>query len=239
MDKIEFDTEKLDLLIERSFWKDILLEIISEMDPWDVDIVELATRYSKKVEKMRELNFKIPANVVIVSSVLLRMKSELLRFSGPDLEYDLESWVSDGEFLQVFSDTWQKENNKAVNVEIDPKIPIQIKPQRVTKRRITALELIAAIQEVLEEKERIIESKANGRSEIIISETFNIKKAIELTYLRIMEILMKKNVALFSEILTEKKDLIPVFLSLLHLSNSKKIKLKQKELFGEIFISAF
>ena len=243
MDKLEFDTEKLDNLIERSFWKDVLLEVIADLNPWDVDLVELATKYSKKVEKMRELNFRIPANVIIVSSVLLRMKSDLLRFSGPNLEYDLESWISDGEFLDVFSDGMQTQiapEGGLVNLEIDPKVPIQLKPQRVTKRRITALELIAAIQEVLEDKERIkIKSEKPGREDMVIKETFDIKKAIEATYLKVMEVLMRKKFALFSEIIKEKEELIPVFISLLHLSNNKKVKLKQEKLFGDIFISAF
>jgi len=240
------DTKRLDELIERSFWKDILLEIIAELDPWDIDIVELATRYSKRVEKMRELNFKIPANVIIVSSVLLRMKSDLLRFSGPDLEYDLEEWITAGDFVNVFSSennfvkNTESERRELVDIDIDPRVPIQVKPRRVTKRRISALELIAAIQEVLEDKEREKIKKEKGkREDMIIKESYDIKKVIEGTYLKVMEILMRKKFALFSEIIEKKEDIIPIFISLLHLSTKKKLKLKQKKLFDEIFISAF
>ena len=65
-------------MIENSFWRDILYEIINTLDPWDIDLSELATRYSQKVKEMQEMNFKIPANVILVSSVLLRMKADIL-----------------------------------------------------------------------------------------------------------------------------------------------------------------
>lgn len=233
----------LDYLIEKSFWKDILLEIISELNnPWDIDLVELATRYSKRVDRMKELNFKIPANVIIVSSVLLRMKSDLLTFSGPSLEYDLEEWISAGEFLDEFSSfTPIEENKKITLVDIDSRIPIEVKPRRVPKRRISALELIAAIQEVLEDKERYKKKKEEiekGKdNNIIIKQNFDIKRLIHETYLRIIEILMKKDVVLFSELVNNsKEEIIQILISLLHLSNNKKLKLIQNELYGEIFI---
>jgi segregation and condensation protein A len=246
----------LDNLIEKSFWKNILLEVISELNPWDIDIVELATRYSKRVERMKELNFKIPANVIIVSSVLLRMKSDLLTFSGPDLEYDLEEWVLEGAFLEEFTplsnfeessheDEEKNKTGRLTNIDIDPRIPIQVKPRRVPKRRITALELISAIQEVLEDKERYRlkkEKKNNGDEEdIVITPKFDIKRLIHETYLRVMGILMKKNVAKFSELVDDssREDIVSVLISLLHLSHNKKLKLMQKKLFGEIFIQPF
>lgn len=72
--------DQLDELMESEdvTWRDILYEVLKGMNPWDVDLVELATRYSQKVDEMREMNFRIPANVVLVCSVLLRMKADIL-----------------------------------------------------------------------------------------------------------------------------------------------------------------
>ncbi len=74
--------EALEERIGTSFWRDILYEIISTMDSWDIDITLLASRYSTRVSEMEEMNFRIPANVVIVSAVLLRMKAQFVGFSG-------------------------------------------------------------------------------------------------------------------------------------------------------------
>jgi segregation and condensation protein A len=231
---------KLDQFMEKVFWKDILMEITSMMDPWDIDLVELANGYSKKVEMMKELNFKIPANVILVSSILLRMKSDLLVFSGPDWEYDLENWVKEGTFLEEFSQFQPEEGDgKITSVEIESEIPIQVRPKRVTKRRITALELITALSEVLEEKERERIKEGRKGEEIIVLNKFDIEKSINETYRRVMEILMRGEEVLFSELVKGRGGLIHTLISLLHLSSNKKLKLEQLELYGEIFIRPF
>lgn len=224
----------LDHMMERFFWKDILKEITSDMSPWDINILELANRYSRKVEKMKELNFKVPANVVLVSSILLRMKSDLLEFSGPDLEYDLEEWMKEGDFLEEFSQ-FSPEEPQPVDVNIEPEIPIKVKPRRVPKRRITATELISAIEEVVEEK-KIEEKREKQEEKIVVESELDWKRKIHETYLRVMEILMRKERALFSELAKGKREKIVTLLSLLHLSSSKKIKLSQEKLYEEIFI---
>ncbi len=212
------------------------------MNPWDIDLVELADSYSKKVELMKELNFKIPANVVLVSSILLRMKSDLLVFSGPDLEYDLEGWIKEGAFLEEFSEfpaAAEDTETTLTDLDVDEDIPIKVKPKRVPKRRISALELIAAISEVLEEKERDKKRKGNEGNDIVVENEFDIEKSIHETYLRVMEILMKKERVIFSKLVKTREEIIYTLISLLHLSHNKKLKLVQPELYGEIFIKLF
>ena len=144
MEESRFD--ELDKLAELS-WKDMLYEIISTLDPWDVDIVELASRYSTKVDEMQEMNFHVPANVMLVSSILLRMKADVLHFSdleGDEFDYEDYDYAEAG--LNEFDE----------NLDADLEIPIVIKPRRLPKRKITAIELMEAIQEVMKEKVREI-----------------------------------------------------------------------------------
>ncbi len=231
-------------MIENSFWRDILYEIISFMDPWDVNLSELATRYSDRVEKMEEMDFKIPANVILVSSVLLRMKADLMAsidLNPLEFAREEEGFMFNEFNVEAFSEAgggYIEDNNILEDAD---GVPIKVKPIRVTKRRVSATELIAAIQEVLNDKKIKLRLKKEGSVkrviEVILSK--DIKKLIEETYMRVASILSKKkeDEVLFSEMTPERNEIIPTFMSLLHLSNDQKICLKQDKIYDEIFIS--
>jgi len=229
--------DQLDELMgsEEVTWRDILYSVLKGMDPWNVDIVELATRYSGKVDDMREMNFRIPANVVLVCSVLLRMKADILtpRDDGYADYSDSFHFIFDSDYPV----------SALLPGEAEP-YPIEIKPARVLTRRITAEELIEAIQDALVERQRRVERIALKKpgeagvvaSELVLEPEINIIELMEETYKRVMDILSRKEVVLFSEMARTKDEILHVFLSLLHLSNSQRITLKQERLFGEIYI---
>jgi len=230
-------------MIENSFWKDILYEIIGRMDPWDINIAELATEYAGRVEKMKEMNFKVPANVVIVTAVLLRMKADIVGNIPINMEEFMPEFLEAefnlfGEFdPAAFSAVGEQLKREIAG---EDGLPIRVKPRRVVKRRVTAVELINAIQDVLEEKtlkqKLKKEGNGNGKKVMEIALTANIKELIEETYNRVMEILSTKDVALFSEMAHSLDEKISLFLSLLYLSNNQKVRLEQEQLYGEIFI---
>ncbi len=233
-------------MIERSFWRDILCEIISTMDPWDIDIAELATRYSERVEHMQEMDFKIPANVILVSSVLLRMKADIIasvEVNPMEFARDLDEDFGFGEFdIDTYSqiETVGVEGNGDVLSGDEPSI--EVKPRRVPKRRVTAVELIAAIQEVLEDRavRQRLRTEGNGEKIIKINLSRDIRELIEETYRRVASILLKKKdeFVLFSEIVPTREEIVPTFISLLHLSNNQRVSLKQDRMYEDIFIKA-
>ena len=223
--------KKLDTLIESEglTWKEILYEVIKGMNPWNIDIIELATRYSQKVQQMTEMNFRIPANVVLVSSVLLRMKSDVLEFGrgedNGDYSYLLASLFDSRNVEEMFAIS-----------ELEREVPIELEPARVLRRRISAVELIAAIQAVLEEKRPEKKKKDNGEQLLIVAPEIEIGKLIDEVYSRIMAVLANKSVAMFSEIASSREQKLMFFVPLLHLTKNQRIMLKQEHIFEEIFI---
>jgi len=226
------------------FWKDIIYEIISNMNPWDIDIAQLANGYAKKVEDIEKTEFKTPANVIIVSSVLLRMKADIIASINFNPNEYRDDEGSDVDFISLdefdptlFADMPDEEGAELVDWQA---ISLAVKPKRVPRRRVTAFELISAIQEVLEDK-KIKECTKKNKKEKRVMEV-EVKrdrgKIIEETYLRIMDILSNKNIVLFSEITDNREEVISTLVSLLHLSHKQKLKLKQEKLFDEIFIKA-
>lgn len=225
--------DKIDVLIETPelTWRDILYEVVKGMDPWDIDLCELATRYARKVEKMREMNFRIPANVVLVSSVLLRMKADVFHTVKTDPFMDSRDAF---DFMFNSELTVLKDDNGKKEYEITP----LLNPNRLLTRRVTAEELIEAIQKALEErseKKYRLETQG-GRRMLVVATDWDITQMIEEVYSRIMKILKKKEFALFSELAETRDDMIKVFTSILHLSNKQKLSIRQERIYEEIYI---
>ena len=236
---VVFAMDEIDTLMESEevTWRDILYNVLKGLDPWDVDVVELATRYSTKVDQMREMNFRVPANVVLVCAVLLRMKAEILT-PKPEKYPNLAASMN-----FIFNNEYPIA--AVLGAEVEP-YPISIKPARVHTRRVSAQELIDAIQDTLRDKEKRIQrisARANAKAaeqenptELVLEPEVNILELIEETYQRIAKILLEKEVALFSEMAKTKDDVLHMFLTILHLSNSERVKIRQEQLFGEIYI---
>jgi segregation and condensation protein A len=231
--------EDLDVLMdsEDATWRDILYGVLKGLDPWDVDLVELATRYSGKVDEMREMNFRIPANVVLVCSVLLRMKAEIL--TPRQEEYADYSTALDFIFNSDYPIS-------ALIGRDSEQYPISIKPARTLTRRVTAEELITAIQDALAEKTKRIEraavrasqklTESDAPTELVLEPEVNLLELIEDTYTKVVSLLAGREMTLFSEVAKSKDEVLHTFLSLLHLSNSQRVVLTQEQLFGEIYI---
>ena len=133
---------------EEVSWRDILHEVLKGMDPWDIDIVELATRYKGRIDQMEQMNFRIPGTVILVCAVLLRMKADIMApkdDSFVDLSNALD-FIFNGDYPVA----------ALFDGDTEP-YPIMIKPARTITRRVSADELIEAIQDALQEKTKRIE----------------------------------------------------------------------------------
>jgi len=226
---IEYDEK-----FEKEFWKDLLYEIVSNMDPWDIDIGEVAKRYSEKVNTMKNLNFKIPANVIIVCAVLLRMKAEILKFSDENKndKYDEEINNDLNDTDNDLNDYVYKKTN-----EMD----INIIPKRRFKGKISVDELINSIHEILKIPDKKIMKKIEEKQIIEYHVDENIKLVMERIYKKIIGILSKGNqkTVKFSEISDQKdkKNFVKEFIALLFLLTDNKVNAVQNESFGEIYLS--
>jgi segregation and condensation protein A len=230
--------ENLDDLMgsEDATWRDILEGVLKGLNPWNVDLVELASRYSQKVDEMREMNFRIPANVVLVCAVLLRMKADILT----PREEEYADFSSSLNF--IFDSDYPI--TALLGGDREP-YPIAIKPARVLTRRVTANELIEAIQDALKERTKTLErislkaskvASEETAEELVLEAEVNILEVIEDTYRVVMNLLSGKEVALLTDMAKTKDEVLHIFLSLLHLSNSQRITLSQEHLFGQIYI---
>ena len=210
-------------MIEKPTWKTLLVNTVrsEDMDPWSIDVSTITSKYAERLKKMRLIDFRVPANAVLASAILVRFKSD---------SWDLvPKEVSAGESLEEYEDLGLFE------------FPELETTQRLTTRRVTLEELIQAVEQVMVKTKKKAESRKIPVEvmEFTIGEKEEFQKGAEEVYKRVLEKADSEDLALFSDILEEKTkaETVRVLLSLLHLACEDRVSVWQEKQFGEIFIS--
>jgi len=116
-------------------WQGVLSRLTEDMDPWAIDVTELAHRFRAYLSALQDMRFEIPGRMVVACSVLLRIKSDdLLASQRPTPRDELIDEVD--EAIEEEIDTW-----------IDPGDPegFQIPILRRPHRQVTLFDLTKAL----------------------------------------------------------------------------------------------
>ncbi len=203
---------------------DILLQLVQmgRVDPWNIDIVDLTSKYIERLREMQELDLRVSARAILAASILVRMKSEALLYAEED----------NGE--------GEERSQDRIRVEVEPLAP----PLRRVERYYTFDDLLDALMDALEEAERKkprVKKKENIEEQVFVVEDFRVD--IEKHVYRLYDIVKRLYVETgepirFWDLIFDPtpKYIARTFLYLLFLSNMGKVDLFQEEPFGEIFV---
>ena len=192
------------------------------------DLKVLSEAFLKYLVKMETLDFKIPAKYIIIAAVLLRMKSDHLKFlelldgqEVPEIETE-DSMIELEQGDQQFEVT-----------------PISSPPKRFARRRVMVDELVHSLKNVLKSQDKKQKRRMKLAEKIKIDQE-DVTKRIEHLYDRIERILkeIKDKEIAFSKLVKkwERQEVVDTFLPLIYLDNTKKVECRQEEMFSEIFI---
>lgn len=99
------------------------------IDPWNVDIVELANAYLEEIRKMEVLDMRIPARAIMAASFLLKKKVEVL-FPEPKKTREKKKSYTLDEIVQEFEE--EKESFLELPQQVERE---EIKERRSVKRQ--------------------------------------------------------------------------------------------------------
>ncbi len=198
-----------------------------EIDPWNIDIVDVTDKFFRHVEKMERMDLRISGRTLHYAAILLRMKSNAL-VEEPVLEDD--SWVDDFDFFEV--DEYPI-----------PKPPVR----RHSHRSVTLNELIMELEKAeVVERRRVVRNKTKEHMQLNrhtteqvlgIAHEEDIEGRVENLRTMLTELLYDRHYISLSEILTgDRSNKLMTYISLLFLANMKEVWLEQEELFGELYI---
>jgi segregation and condensation protein A len=214
-----------------------------EIDPWNIDIVEVTDRFLGELERMKTLDLRISGRTLFFASILLRMKSEYLDESEED----------DGDFIE---DTLDLTDDSGYTLDIsfdDGSEPIA-KLEREIKRRIgrkgkrkspvTLYELIKELK-TAEKMERRRARKKRIFPDVIFETADIVSVAHEedlqdmvISVFSCFEDMEDENepITLSSLSSAMEADYREVYLPLLFLMLEGKLIIWQEEFFGDIYI---
>ncbi len=196
-----------------------------EIDPWNIDIVEVTDKFLQQVEEMEKMDLRMSGRTLLYAAILLRMKSNAL------VEVDEPYEIIEDEFSRF----------EICDYPV-PALPLR----RSSKRPVTLQELLSELKkaEVIEKRriERFENKKIERRA--TVEEVLSIahEEDIENRVVRMRDLLNalfeKQKYIKFSDLAhpLDRAGRVMAYLALLFLATKKEIWLEQEELFGELFI---
>lgn len=229
-----FDASKVELvdLIEKPDWKTILIELVKteKMDPWNIDIIELADKYLKKINALGGRDLRLPANAILASAILLRFKARVLKITPFDDE-------------EEGSEKHAGELSPEQKLEIEALLPELRIIKSSREGKVSLDDLVQGIEKMLEKHKGVFEKRAFGEKEVIEFRLpgldYDIESHLDGVLAEIKNKADSQGFLVFSRLVENKKpfEIINYFLACLFLANKEQINLWQDEFFGEIFIS--
>lgn len=216
---------KLEKIVAYPTWREMLLDLVAskKLDPWNIDIVEIASGYLEKMRKLELLDLRIPANLILAAAILIRFKSDALRFEE-------EAQVAEEE-------TFVEENAEPETIPV-----LELKTRIPPKRMVTLDELLVAMEKVFDEQKKREEKAAKIEIPSVINiqlPEMNIEQRMAEVYGLVLERKDSEGLATFSSLLSQERtplEMIATLLPVLHLVQDRKLSIFQEQFFGEIFI---
>jgi len=235
----EEDISNIDFVkfIENPTWKDVLLGLINseKIDPWNIDVSEITTKYLKVVTEMKNLDLHLPANLILAASILVRIKSEALVFKNDETLFE---YGMDGMPDELMFSVGDINSADATNFEL------AYKQKLPRMRRVTLQELMSAVEEAFKEeskREHLFKEKSKREKFVIPikidTHKVDVEKIIKDTYSKINDKTDQYGMVSFNDITdTERKNKIYSLIAILYLETHEYITIVQDNFFGEIII---
>jgi len=217
-----------------------------EIDPWNINIIEVTDRFLSELERCRQLNLQVSGRTLFYAATLLRMKSEHLELlSDPTEEGMDEDDELYGEDYDMALDSETDYHGRLGPIELlEHEIQRRLDRKNLRKSPVTLFELIVELKNIEKEERRRRRLTDTGGDFLIFAEDVvgiahdedyqESSMMLLAEYLEGLEI--DEEMTLVD--LCEKMEWgIPeVYIPLLFLALEGRCSLRQEEFFGDVFV---
>ena len=237
-------------------WQSIIYDLINseQLDPWDIDIVVLTSKYFEKIFEMEEreedvdeknspseYDFYLSSKVLFAAALLLRIKSEFL----------LNRYIKSIDDILFGNKNDDKKVVERIEIDFEDLPLLTPKTPMARLKKITLPELMSALNKAMMTESRRIKKevavkRAHKLSHVDIPKfrRIDLKDRIKQFYARILTSMRgfegpdkSMNKMGYADLIgKEKEERLACFLPLLHLSNTQKLWLEQDGHLDEIWI---
>ncbi|MFV0337383.1 MAG: segregation and condensation protein A [Chthoniobacterales bacterium] len=222
---------------------DLLLYLIKkdEVDIYDVSIERVTKQYMEYLEAFKVLNIDVAGEFIVMAANLLYIKSRTLlpvdqQMGEEDAEEDDPRWelirqlIEYKKFKEAASRLREREALKEALFPRSPVTPDLEPSENLALEEVGIFDLINAFQKILK---RLDNKKEDLRE--IFEENFTVSDKIDY----ILRITSSAVPVKFEEMFGEaasRTEIVVTFLAMLELIRMKQLKVRQDEVFGEIWI---
>jgi segregation and condensation protein A len=218
-----------------------------EIDPWNINIIEVTDRFLAELDRRRQLNLQLSGRTLFYAATLLRMKSELLAIVEP--AEDEDGGDGDDLFGDDFGAGIAEEidygSRHGIIERLEHEIQRRLDRKNMRKSPITLFELITELKNI-EKEERRRRRMAADPSEAFLIDADDVVSIAheegfqESSLTRLAEYLegleLEQEVSL-TELCERMEWGIPeVFIPLLFLALDGRCTLRQEEFYGDIWV---
>jgi segregation and condensation protein A len=85
----------LESIVQMPTWREVLVDMVyqNEIDPWNVDVAQVANKYLQTIRGMQMEDLRVPANLILASSILLRFKSDMVSLEEAPVQSQLDDFI--------------------------------------------------------------------------------------------------------------------------------------------------
>jgi segregation and condensation protein A len=216
-----------------------------EIDPWNIDIVEVTDRFLLELERRKELDLRISGRTLFYAATLLRMKSEHLEQLALDVDLEFTGEMDD-DGADEFSFDINDDDNRAIGPvdRLEREIKRRLERKQFRRHPITLYELITELKNAEKEERRRQRLRTYGPEEFYDAEDI-VSIAHEERYqesaIEVLEACrdctpIDERITL-AELLKKTGLSVPeVYIPLLFLMFEGDITLEQEDFFGDLYI---
>ncbi len=224
-----------------------------EIDPWNVDVVEVADKFLQELERAKKLDLRVSGRVLLYAAILVRMKADILAEEAVlEEENNLEdnndeNYIIDEDYppevsffendLDYTCEDYKESTELDLELKSDEVISYLLSPHRKVRRFTTLKDLLAELKKA--EKGKKKKEKVRKRDEvkrvIEIPHEEDMEDTIERVERELIKLFEVKGIVMFSELVKKKgkSEMLSYFVSLLYLSFRKKIEIEQERIYED------
>jgi segregation and condensation protein A len=217
-----------------------------EIDPWNINIIEVTDRFLSELERCRQLNLQVSGRTLFYAATLLRMKSEHLELlSDPAKEGLDEDDELFGEDFDLALDSEADYHGRLGPIELlEHEIQRRLDRKNLRKSPVTLFELIIELKNIEKEERRRRRLTDTGDDLLVYAEDvvgIAHDEGYQESAMTVLEecldcIDLEDELTLVQLCQKLEWGIPEVYIPLLFLALEGRCSLRQEEFFGDVFV---
>jgi segregation and condensation protein A len=216
-----------------------------EIDPWNINIIEVTDRFLSKLERCRQLNLRVSGRTLFYAATLLRMKSEHLAETSPaDGEDDDNGEPGFGDDFDLALDSEFEYEGRLGPIErLEREIQRRLDRKNMRESPVTLFELIIELKNIEKEERRRRRFSETEPTLLDADDVVGIahdevyQDSADTVFEQCLQYLGVEGEMTLTEICVKLGWTVPdVFIPLLFLMLEGQCTLRQEEFFGDIYV---